>query len=245
MIFNAHTLARGWRSVAVASGSDKAMPAFDHALLIEQYPGGVLLVATDTFMMLHSWVPSAETEHDYEPGPELDEAPLATAIALDPFGRAKGFLAHAQQLAATNDDDLIEIKLDLGVKVVERDAATLAGLEPRWCVLEMRKRERLQLRLYEGAWPAWRDLLGGLDPVPTERVALNLDLVGRLAKLGKVQPGTRLGWSFTGPERPARVELIDAAPEVRGLVMPCRWDLAANAPFVEPDPDDTEAEASP
>lgn len=246
MIFYPSTLAKGWRSVAIATSSDKDRPLLC-GVLVEQYPEGVRLVATDSYMMLVSWVPNIEAERDLKPEPGLDEPPMATAVVLDPHGRGKGLLAHAQQLAA--DDAIDEIRLDLGVVAVEDpNAPEFAGMEPRWCVIEVSERERVKLRLCEGEYPTWRNLLTDLDPIATERVALNPDLVARLAKLGKIQAETRLGWTFTGHDKPVAVDLIDSHPFVSGLAMPCRWDLANNEPEAvqradSPESADAEAEA--
>lgn len=230
MIFNAHTIAKGWRSVAIASGSDKHQPALDHAVFIEQYSHGVRLVATDSTVLLHTWCPTAAAEEEgLIAPPDWDEVPLVTAVALDPHGRAKSFLAHAQQLAGDDNAGMIEVSLDLGVIVEEREPR-LAGLDPTWCVLEMRKRERLQLRLFEGEWPKWRALYLGVVPQATSLVALNLEVAERLAKLAKIHGTTRLGYHFAGPLAMAKVELIESIPEIHGLVMPCRWDLANNQP---------------
>lgn len=246
MIFYPSTLAKGWRSVALAASSDKDRPLLC-GVLVEQYPEGVRLVATDSYMLLTSWVPNLEAERDLKPEPGLDESPIATAVVLDPHGRGKGLLAHAQQLAA--DEAIDEIRLDLGVVAVEDpNAPEFAGMEPRWCVIEVSERERVKLRLCEGEYPTWRSLMVGRDPIATERVALNPDLLARLAKLGKIQAETRLGLSFTGQDKPVAVDLIDSHPFVSGLAMPCRWDLAANEPEAAHRPDnadvaDAEAES--
>lgn len=236
MIFFPSTLAKGWRSVALAASSDKARPLLC-GVLVEQFADGVRLVGTDSYMLLTTWVPGIEAERDLKPEPGLDEAPIATAVVLDPHGRGKGLLAHAQQLAAKGEVD--EIRMDLGVIAVEdTDAPGFAGMEPRWCVIELNERERVKLLLCEGEFPTWRPLLDGLTPVVTERVAMAPDLVARLAKLGKIQDETSLGWTFTGDDKPVAVELIDSHPFVSGLAMPCRWDLEANEPENTSRPDD-------
>lgn len=228
MIFHPSTLAKGWRSVALAASSDKARPILC-GVHVEQHADGVRLIATDSYVLLSSWVPNLEAERDFKPEPGIDESPIATAIVLDPHGRGKGLLAHAQQLAA--DDGIDEIRMDLGVVAVEDpDAPGFAGMEPRWCVIEVSERERVKLRLCEGEYPNWRGLLVGITPTPSERVALAPDLVARLATLGKIQKETRLGWTFTGEDKPVQVDLIDSHPYVSGLAMPCRWDLETNEP---------------
>lgn len=239
MIFFPSTLAKGWRSVALAASSDKARPILC-GVQVEQYPEGVRLVATDSYVLLSSWVPNLEAERDLKPEPGMDEPPMATAIVLDPHGRGKGLLAHAQQLAV--DDGIDEIRMDLRVVAVEDpDAPGFAGMEPRWCVIEVSERERVKLRLCEGEYPNWRRLLDGLTPQASERVALAPDLVARLATLGKIQKETRLGWTFTGEDKPVAVDLIDSHPFVSGLAMPCRWDLETNAPEATAPADDANA----
>src|SRR5687768_16742409 len=113
-LFDARTLARGWLSVAIASAADKARPVLHRTVSIEAFPEGLRLVATDSFVLLRSWVPNLD--HDLDPEPGLDEAPYATAVAMDPHGRAKGFLAHVLKLASDEvyDDDPLEVRVDLG-----------------------------------------------------------------------------------------------------------------------------------
>lgn len=236
MIFYPSTLAKGWRSVALATSSDKALPILC-GVLVEQFPDGLRLVATDSYMLLTTWVPNMDAERDFKPEPGMDEKPIHSCIVLDPHGRGKGLLAHAQQLAA--NDEITEIRVDLDVTSVEdTDAPGFDGMEPRWCVIEVSERERVKLRLCEGKYPAWRHLLDGMEPIVTERLAMSPDLVACLAKLGKVQPETRLGWTFTGEDRPVHVELVDSHPFVSGIAMPCRWDLASNEPESTNRPDD-------
>ncbi len=243
LTFPAGRLSRGWRAVAVAAGTDSATPQFDRAILIEQFPAGVRLVATDATVLLHSWVPAVAD--DLAPEPSMDEAPLATAIALDPHGRAKGMLAHLQQMEG-KEDIAIDVRMDLGIIIqADDDRPSFEGMEARWCVLEATGRERVQLRLHEGVWPEWRKIVSDHSAVAVSRVALSPEMIGRLAKLGKVQPDTRLGWIFGGEDKAAAVELIDSDPFVSGVVMPCRWDLATNTPAEDPIPEPEDGSDDP
>jgi hypothetical protein len=239
MIFDARQIARGWLAVALAASGDKDRPQLFRTVNVEQHAHGVRLVATDSYVLLHAYVP--ELHHEDDPPPGIDEAPIATCTAMDPHGRAKGFLAHVLKLATTNVDggppDPIDIYLRLNVLGEERTQGTLVGLEARTLVLEQPEVERLVLDVYEGSYPSWRGALGLVAPVVTDRIALNPEIVGRLAKIGKIHPSARLGWTFSGPDRPARIDAIDSDPYIDGLVMPAPWDFAANRP-VPTDPDD-------
>ena len=247
MIFDARYIARGWLAVAVASAADKGRPALHRTIHIEQHATGLRLVATDSYVLLHSFVP--DVEHDLKDEPGLDEVPIATATAMDPHGRAKGFLAHVLKLAnqaETRGDD-IDIRVRLNVAGVhdddDRQAPTFSGMEALSVVVEQPDVERVVLESWEGQWPAWRAVLGGFRSVDTETIALNPEIVGRLAKLGKVYPAGLLGWTFGGPEKAALVSVIYAEPAVEGLVMPVRWDFSANAPRVdEPAPVEDEVD---
>jgi hypothetical protein len=234
MYFDAEHLARGWRSAAIASGTNASFPALNRTVAIESYPEGVRLVATDSYMLLHAWVPNLD--HDLDPPRELDEAPLVTAVAMDPHGRAKGFLAHLLKLATKEGADPIEVKLSLGV-VSNADAAApaLEGLEARWVILEHPDHERLKLPVYDGTFPAWRALYAHFEPEKTESVGLSTEIIGRLATLGRWWPGCPLVWQFGGELRAALVDVQNAENPVTGLVMPVRWNFEHDRPQHEVD----------
>lgn len=236
MIFDALYIARGWLAVRLAAADKGAeMPGFARSMHIEQHAAGVRLVATDSYVLLCSWVP--DLEHSIEDEPGLDETPIAVATALDPHHRAKGFLAHALKLATADDAPQIDVRVRLNVGgLVDDRRPSLPGLEVRSVVLEMPDVERVVLDCWDGPWAAWRSVLGNLRPVDTRVIALNPDIVGRLAKVGPIHPGSLLGWTFGGPTRPARLDVINSEPPVEGLVMPCRWDFDRDAPRDEPAP---------
>lgn len=249
LTFDARHLARGWLAVALAQAKDKLVPALDRTILIEQHDHGARLTSTDSTVLLTSWVPALD--HEHFPPPDLDEAPTFTAVARDPHGRGKAFMRHALHLAVDTERKVylppVEVTMWLSEVLVDRtDHAgelTLDGLAPRATALEM-PGERLILGCYEGQFPNWRRLAVSFTAESTDRVGLNPDVLGRLAKLDGLIPGTVLGWTFGGPDRAARVEALDQSiPRVEGLVMPCRWDFTADAPRVDQptDREDTDA----
>jgi hypothetical protein len=237
MMFDAATLARGWLSVALASGRDKERPVLDRTVHIEHHPQGLRLVATDSRVLLHCFVPSAQAAADLDPPPELDESPIATATARDPWGRGRGFLAHVLRLATAEDAEPIDVRVRLNVPGEARQQGQFEGMEATTVVLEHPDVERLVLDVVEGGFPSWGPIFAGGRAVSTDRVAQSPENVGRHAKVEKWLPSSRLGWTFGGELAPARVDVIDSDPWIDGIVMPARWDFDLNAPRVDDTPD--------
>lgn len=228
MIFDARDLARGWLSVALASADDDERPALHRTVSIESYPTGVRLTATDSYILLSSWVHAIDHAGEPEPGP--DESPAITGVAIDLHGRGKGFLSHVWKLARDEDAPLVEVRLSLGVtELDDPNRPTLDGIEAEYVVLEHPDNERIKLRAYEGEYPQWRKVVASFTEKRTSAVALNPEMIGRLAKLGKLHPGCPLLWHFGGENRAARLE-IQSEPYVSGLVMPVRWDFVSDRP---------------
>lgn len=240
MIFNAATLARGWLAVATASGKDGARPQLDRTIHIEAHPHGIRLVATDSYMLLHTWIPTLDEDDLLAQAPDPDEAPTATAVVIDQHGRAKSLCAHLLTLDREAGDDAppIEARLTLNTLVPAQQAApAFDGMEALHVTIELPDAEKLILDTYEGAFPSWRSTLAGFAPTSTATLGLNPDLLARVVKAAKVN-GHTIAWTFGGPAKAARVHLVDSHPEVEGLVMPVRWDFDADAPRV----DDTDTE---
>lgn len=241
MIFDARHLARAWLSVALASGTKDSLPAMARTVHIEEDRHGVRLVATDSYVLLTSWVPASDSELEDEPG--IDQVPLVTATAIDPHGRAKGFMAHALRLAvraAKDNLDPVHLRLRLKVPGVQGDDRPqgLPGMEAHTVTVEQPDVERLILDSYEGVWPNWRTVLGSHRPIEAKVLALNPELVGRVSKVGDIHPASQLGLTFGGDNRPVKVQVLYAEPAVDGLVMPCRWDFSTDGPWVDQTPDE-------
>lgn len=228
MIFDAATLARGWLSVALASGADDAVPALFRTLCLEEFSTGLRLVATDSYILLRAWVPGAHAE-EFVPEPTDDEAPVSTTVVIDPHGRAKALLAHLLKLTSAKDALPEEVQLNAAASFDDDPVPSLAGLEARWVTMEHPDHERLRLQTYEGAYPNWRKVLAGFESKKTSAIALNPELLGRLVKLEKFHAGAPLRWRFGGENRMALVE-VPSEPFVSGAAMPVRWDFDRNAP---------------
>lgn len=228
MKFDAATLARGWLSVALASGKADFLPALNRTVCVEEFDGGVRLVATDSTVLLSSWIPSLASEHELDGNePGIDEAPLSTSVVMDLDGRGRGLLGYLLgKSKKADDDEAVEVAVSFGVELDSKDRPSFEGMAERWTTFDFDGVERLRLRSYEGEFPDWRALLAHHAGKRTSAVSLNPEILGRISKLGKYHGGGIL-WTFGGFDKVARIEVEDSEPHVVGLAMPLRSEAAS------------------
>ena len=237
--FHAATFAKGWLSVALASSADKDLTVLNRTVAIEDYPTGVRLVSTDRYVLLTAWVPNLDTSNDAEP--LVDEAPDRTVIARDTDSRGKGLLGylltlHNRQDSLEREHDPIELTLTYDVEMPDgNQQGTLEGMAPRYVVFDVPDTERVYLDTIGDTYPDWRHLLDGFTPVSTDTIHLSPERLDRLARLRKYADGP-IAWTFAGPDKAAKVDMVASDPHVTGIVMPVRW--------LE-EPDQTEPETEP
>lgn len=227
MRFDAPTLAHAWLAVAQAAGADKNIPLLRKTVAIEEHTRGVRLVSTDRYVLLTAWVPEIEFHNDT--GPDFDEAPIRTVVASDVDGRGRSLLGYVCSLINRDyaEDEYVPGELEIEVAFDARMPAgtggpeTLEGLEPTYTVLQVRDVEKVYLPVVEGTFPDWRAIAAGFSPATTSAVALNPEVVERLAKVRKHAAGPLL-WEFGGADKAALVEYSNSDPLVHGVVMPIR-----------------------
>lgn len=232
-VFDARQLAPGWLAVSLAASNDASGMALYRSVSIELFPTGARLVSTDSYMLLKAWVPAID--HDDEPEPALDEAPLMDAVAIDQHGRGKGLLGHVLKLTKGENTMPQEVRLRLDQPPVDEEGQ-LDGLAGRTVTLEHPDHERVILPMYEGEFPHWRKLVGGFKAEATTGIAMATEMLGRLGKLGKVQPGP-LVCRWAGELGAVSVALPESEQYISGLVMPTRWDFDRHAPATDDDPE--------
>lgn len=217
--YDANLFARAWLSVALASGKDKGRPQLNRTVNIETFEDGVRLVATDGLILLYSFVPTIE-EEGIATDPGLDAAPIRTATAIDHHGRALSLMAHLNTTTVADDEDRkrAQVRIEFDVAAPEH-VGQLDGMEAECLALEHPDHERVVLSTYDGEYPHWRKLVEGFTPRRTEAVAINPELVARLARLGKYHGGALI-WRWGGVKKPAGIEIDNGDPFVGGLVMP-------------------------
>lgn len=213
---DARTFARAWKSCALASGKDKERPVLDRTVAIESYPSGVRLIATDGYILLHSWVGLEGAKE-----PARKSKPKVTVVARDLHGRAVGLASHIINITAEEDAPILDLRLVLGLDD-EDEPGTFSGLDRTVVTLEIPDQERLKLPIVESPYPDWRQLLSGFTPVTTDAIALHAERLERIAKLGKIHAERPIRWKFGGEDRMALLDVVDAEPSVSGCVMPLR-----------------------
>lgn len=242
MILDAAWLARGWLSVYAASSTDKDRPAMCRTVHIEQHTHGLRLSATDSYMILTTWVP--EVDYHDDPEPDLDEAPDQQAVAIDTHDRGANLLAHLLKLTKAEDAKEIDVRVRLAVPVAGDDENMVAfdGMEATAVVIDHPDHERVQLETYDGGYPDVKPLLARFKPVRTDAIALSHENVGRLVRVAKIHgSGVEhpMRWQWGGNNKMGGLE-FGAEPAVRGLLMPVRWDFERDAPWAQPAGDDGE-----
>lgn len=230
---SAATLARGWLSVATAFSKDATgnRPALYRTVHVQQYPHGLRLSATDSYLLLHTYVP--EVDYEYDPEPGFDEIPTASAVAIDRYNRAGGLLQYLLTLSKSDDHKGLECTVHLNVAWQPEDVdpaeAQLDGFEALAVRIEYPDNERVQLPVYDGRFPNI-GLLIQAKAARTDGVALSQSMCARLGKAAAPHGDmTMVRCRFTGRNKPVLVE-FGSEPVVSGLAMPCRWDLESNTP---------------
>lgn len=228
MRFDAPTLAHAWLAVAQAAGSEKQLPLLYKTVALEEHIRGVRLIATDRFVLLTAWVPGIDFHYDTVP--DFDEAPIRTVVAADADGRGRSLLGYVCSLVNRefDEDEYAPGQLEVEVTFDARMPAgtgggqeTLEGLEPTYTVLQVRDVEKVYLPVVDGTFPDWRTIASKFKSATTRAVALNPEVVERLAKVRKHAAGPLL-WEFGGADKAALVEYANSDPRVHGVVMPIR-----------------------
>lgn len=238
----AQDLAVAWLSVNAASVSDTGRPIFDRTIYIEQYAHGLKLTACDTYMLLTAWVP--DSDHEFEPEPDDDELPTVEAVACDQYGRAAGLLGHLLRLARADKDHILDLDVVVSLRVpwqAENDPQdTFEGLAALAVTLEYPDNEKVQLGVYDGSWIKYRELIAGHKGQKIDGLAISQRMASRIAKAAKVHgEECRLVLRFGGKDKAVAVTFGENT-EVRGLVMPIRYDFENDRPAPVKEDEDEE-----
>lgn len=225
LVFDARHLVPAWLSASLASSNDpKDDIRLYRTLQVEFYPHGIRMVACDGYMVLWSWAPALDID---KPAPELEETPLRTAIVRDVHHRAKALLLHARSLIIPELEEPVEVMLGFGdagrssyrgMHQLEMD-----GLDGEALEVEVPDRSRERIGLLQADWPNWRPVFYGFTVKRTAGLAIPPSRMRKLADLAALHDAA-LVWKFGGANKMAVVEIGEPPVEVRGGVMPERWN---------------------
>lgn len=241
MRFDGPTIADAWLAVFAAASRDKKLAGLCKTIAIEDHPTGIRLVATDRIMMLTAWVPDLDSHYDGPPA--FDQAPDRVIVASDHDGRARSLLGYVLALANREDPEgyapgTVELRLDFDVKLPPGTAGSvdvLDGMEPTYAVLSVPDVEKVYLEVVPTAYPDWRPIAANYQATSTTTVALDAEVVERLAKVRK-HAGPEIAWSWGGSSGLAAVAFPESDPHIHGYVMPrSDDDIAVDLP-TDPSP---------
>lgn len=217
--YNAWEFSRGWASVALAQSNDAARPALYRTTLIEEYPTGVRLVSTDSYLLLKAWV--ADADNYGAPEPLAEELPDRVAICTDRDQRVLAMMKYAQQLTRGDGADTPTL-ITFEIGDLSGVGNTLEGMNRSSVKFRLSESydERIESPLFEGVFPNWRPLWLGHRWKPTQIIGLGADAIGRLGKLSSLWGKASIEFELGGSIGVAKLKINAPDVIVSGLIMP-------------------------
>lgn len=219
--FNAWNLARSWASVALAQSEDDGRPVLYRTTLIEQFPEGIRLLSTDTFVLLKAWVPN--DDHERAPEPSIDVLPDDVAICRDLDQRVLGLMKYAQKITKADGADT-PVKMEFAVgeqdETVHNTLEGLGASTVRFRFVEQYD-ESIETPIFEGVYPNWRPLWDGHKWAPASTIGFGANGILRLGKLSGLWDKAVIRFELGGSVGVARIHIEGPSDvNVTGLVMP-------------------------
>lgn len=214
---SARAAATAWINAFLATSQDEDRFVLYRTLGLEFFDDGIQLIGCDGTALFRAWVPTVG-DHTAAKWPALSMAPERAVVVMDPDGFGLGFMKAL--LRVTNDEAHEFEELVITTAPADDEAEVPLGAEFMTERVTLRAcGQRIDLRLFDGAYPNWRQLRLGIEEV--ERVD-GLTVAPRLFQMvGKLKGVGAVDLEFYGDSRhigfTARGEC-----EVRGLIMPMR-----------------------
>lgn len=218
LTLNARAFATAWCNAFLATSDDPERPALFRTLSLEWLDDGMHMVATNGHALFRSWVGEGEDR----PWPDTKVAPNRSIVVMDTEGFGIGFMKTL--LRVTGDEGREHEQLSISIAKSDEGATLSLGEEfVSERVILRACGQRIDLRVYAGEYPKWRQLQFGVD----KRELVDTMSVGpKLFKLlGKLIGPTAIDLEFSGHEKAiafvARTA-VSVVPYVVGLIMPMR-----------------------
>jgi hypothetical protein len=221
--FNAWSLAKAWNSVALAQSTDRDRPTLYRTTLIEQYPEGVRLIATDASLLLKGWVPDIDNTGAVEPGPDVE--PEATVVCMDRDRRVSGLMTYAmQQTAGDGPETRHTMTMQLGT-MRPGSQIELTGMAQSAVTFQFgfEYDERIESPIFDGAYPPWKGLWYAHEPADTMMIGFPASTLLRLGKLSGVWGKASIQFMLGGQIGVAKFSVDAADINVEGLAMPLSY----------------------
>lgn len=225
LVLPARELAIAWLNVALASAEYPA-PALDRTVLIEAFGTETCrLVATETHVLLRSFVAEGFADATFVDEPLLEEAPTASWVAADLDGRMAAMCSWLVKLTKPRKDETPP-RIMVHVSVVDLepdpDEPTLMPEMAAQALHFDAEVERVTLPIIEAPYPSWRTF-DQVESEAVEHLSFSKTYLGLFGRMRNSVGPARLRFAA---DRPTTFT-AGTYPEVHGLLMPIR----------EPDPE--------
>lgn len=221
-VYNAWSLAKAWNSVAQAQSDDKARPALYRTTLIEQYPQGLRLVATDSYLLLKAWVPSVDYRGAAEPG--RFDLPEESTVCIDRDRRVVSLMTYAMaETKADGQDTPLTMTLMLGT-MKPGAQGELEGMTQQAVSFQFEHEydERIETPIFDGFFPTWKNLWYAHQIQATTTVSFGANGLLRIGKLSQVWDKASIRFQMGGALGVAKFTVQAPDVNVEGLAMPIR-----------------------
>lgn len=216
----ARRFALGWRAVISAASDDDERQALYRTVLVEQHTEGLILVSTNTFLLLWTWIGRGDMAQELGP-PDLDEEPIASVLLRDTSGLPAALFGHIVKETKTKDsfDRNSEISLSLGTIAPHPDRPSLSPELDQAAVVARFWREAVAVPVIEGVtFPNWRDALDAGKATGVRRVGLDSDFLKLVASV-RVDDRRAIDFEMLGAARGVNFT-VPGDPKVYGRLMP-------------------------
>lgn len=215
----ARRFAIAWRAVIGAASTDDQRGPIYRSVLIEQHDDGLLLVATNSYLMLYTWVGRDDANHLAGP-PPIEDAPRAEIIVRDVSGLPAALFAHVAKNTknAGVADRTTALELAVGRIEPHPDRPTLGAEVDQPALIARCWNEAVAIPIVEGNYPAWRSALSPGAARGSKRVRLDPDQLRIVANV-RTDDLDAVSMTFLGADR--GVDLcMPGDPTIYGRLMP-------------------------
>lgn len=218
--FNAWSLAKAWNSVALAQSTDRDRPTLYRTTLIEQYPEGIRLIATDSFVLLKAWVPDVDNRGAVEPAQDVE--PEESMVCMDRDRRIQGLMSYAmKQTADDGQETRHTMSMVLGT-VRPESQIQLSGMAQASVSFHFGSEydERIESPIFDGAFPPWKGLWYAHEPAETAMVTFGANGFLRIGKLSALWDKASIRFVLGGIFGVCKFYVDAPDVNVEGLAMP-------------------------
>jgi hypothetical protein len=218
LTLNARSFAIAWLNAFLATSDDESRAVLYRSLSLEWFDDGLHMVATSGHALFRSWV--ADQESGPWPAPKLK--PNHSVVVMDVEGFGAAFMKTL--LRVTNEEGREHEVISISVAKADEGATLSLGPEfVSYRVILRSCGQRIDLRVYDGEFPKWRQFKFGIDK--RELVDGMTVSPKMFALLGKLRDVTAIDLEFAGETNAISFvgrRFEGAPPTVLGLVMPMR-----------------------